>query len=73
MLISTAVGLCSTLALIRGWHGFADDGVTSGAWAAVASHLIALAWTGGAPAAPGHHALAPTRRSAATCASTGRC
>ena len=45
LLISTAVGLLLTPALIRGWLGLPMMGVTSGAWAAVASYLIALAWT----------------------------
>ena len=68
LLISTAVGLLLTPALIRGWLGLPMMGVTSGAWAAVASYLIALAWTASHLLRQGH----PTRASAATCASTGR-
>jgi len=59
LLISTAVGLLATPALILGWLGLPPLGVTSGAWAAVASFLIALGWT--------------ARHFDATCASTARC
>ena len=45
LLISTAVGLLLTPALIRGWAGLPQMGVTSGAWAAVVSYLVALGWT----------------------------
>jgi putative MATE family efflux protein len=58
LLISTAVGLLLTPALIRGWLGLPPLGVTSGAWAAVASYLIALGWTA-RHLLRQHHALAP--------------
>ena len=58
LLISTAVGLLLTPALIRGWLGLPALGVTSGAWAAVASYLIALGWTAWLLLRR-HHALAP--------------
>jgi Na+-driven multidrug efflux pump len=58
LLISTAVGLLLTPALIRGWLGLPELGVTSGAWAAVASYLIALGWTA-RHLLRQHHALAP--------------
>lgn len=58
LLISTAVGLLVTPALIRGWGGLPRMGVTSGAYAAVASYLIALGWTAWHLRRK-HHALAP--------------
>ncbi|WP_198674878.1 MATE family efflux transporter [Rhodoferax ferrireducens] len=45
LLISTAVGLLLTPALIRGWAGLPAMGVASGAYAAVMSYLVALGWT----------------------------
>lgn len=45
LLMSTAVGLLVTPALILGWGGLPQMGVASGAYAAVASYIIALAWT----------------------------
>lgn len=44
LLISTGVGLLLTPALIRGWAGLPTMGVTSGAYAAVVSYLVALGW-----------------------------
>lgn len=45
LLISTAVGLLLTPALIQGWAGLPRMGVASGAYAAVVSYLVALCWT----------------------------
>ena len=42
--ISTGTGLLVTPALIRGWAGLPQLGVTSGAYAAIVSFLVALAW-----------------------------
>jgi putative MATE family efflux protein len=58
LLISTAVGLLVTPALIRGWLLLPPLGVTSGAWAAVASFFIALGWTAHHLRRK-HHVLAP--------------
>ncbi len=58
LLISTAVGLLVTPALIRGWAGLPRMGVASGACAAVASYLIALGWLAWHLRRK-HHALAP--------------
>jgi len=44
LLLSTAVGLLLTPALIRGWFGLPQMGVASGAWASVLSYAVALAW-----------------------------
>ena len=44
LLLSTAVGLLVTPALIRGWGGLPQMGVASGAYAAVLSYLVALSW-----------------------------
>ncbi|QDL39741.1 MATE family efflux transporter [Rhodoferax sediminis] len=46
LLISTAIGLVLTPALIRGWGGLPMMGVASGAWASVASYSVALLWLG---------------------------
>ncbi|MEO7129740.1 MAG: MATE family efflux transporter [Rhodoferax sp.] len=46
LLISTAIGLAITPALIRGWGGLPKMGVASGAWASVASYGVALVWLG---------------------------
>ncbi|TAM52023.1 MAG: MATE family efflux transporter [Burkholderiaceae bacterium] len=46
LLISTAIGLALTPALIRGWGGLPRMGVASGAWASVASYAVALVWLG---------------------------
>ncbi len=45
LLISTVVSLLVTPALILGWAGLPRLGVTSGAYAAVVSFLLALGWT----------------------------
>lgn len=45
LLISTALGLVLTPALIQGWLGLPRMGVASGAYASVVSFLVALAWT----------------------------
>ena len=44
LLISTLLSFVLTPALIRGWLGLPQMGVTSGAYAAGASFLIAMAW-----------------------------
>lgn len=44
LLISTALSMVLTPALIRGWIGLPQLGVTSGAYAAGASILIAMSW-----------------------------
>ena len=44
LLISSAVILVLTPALIRGWTGLAPLGVTSGAWATVAATALSLGW-----------------------------
>ncbi len=44
LLISTAIGLLVTPALIRGWFGLPTLGVASGAWASVISFAVTLAW-----------------------------
>ena len=46
LLISTVIGLVLTPALIRGWGGLPMTGVTSGAWASVASYAVGLLWLG---------------------------
>ena len=58
LLISTAVGLLVTPALILGWGGLPQMGVASGAYAAVASYLIALGWTAWYLRRK-HHVMAP--------------
>ncbi len=45
LLISTAIGLLVTPALIQGWAGLPRMGVTSGAYAAAVSFISALGWT----------------------------
>jgi len=42
--ISSAVGLVLTPALIRGWGGLPQLGVTSAAWASVVGFLLSTAW-----------------------------
>jgi putative MATE family efflux protein len=44
LLISSAVILLLTPALIRGWTGLPPLGVTSGAWATVVATALSLAW-----------------------------
>jgi len=58
LLISTVVSLLVTPALIQGWAGLPRLGVTSGAYAAVVSFLIALGWTAWYLLRK-HHPLAP--------------
>ncbi|MCX7276687.1 MAG: MATE family efflux transporter [Burkholderiales bacterium] len=45
LLISTAVGLLATPALIRGWGGLPQLGVVSGAYAAGLGFAVSMAWT----------------------------
>jgi putative MATE family efflux protein len=45
LLISTSVSLILTPAMIQGWGGLPKLGLASGAYAAVISMLLALAWT----------------------------
>ncbi|MDO8770010.1 MAG: MATE family efflux transporter [Burkholderiaceae bacterium] len=66
LLISTGIGMVLTPALIRGWGGLPMMGVTSGAYAAGVSFLVAMAWTAWflqrprhAQFASGKHPLAP--------------
>ncbi|MDR1967472.1 MAG: MATE family efflux transporter [Burkholderiaceae bacterium] len=44
LIISTAVGLILTPALIRGWGGLPQLGIVSGAYATVAAFVAATAW-----------------------------
>jgi putative MATE family efflux protein len=44
LLLQTGIGLLLTPALIRGWGGLPQMGVLSGAYAAIVSFLVALAW-----------------------------
>ncbi|WP_447775289.1 MATE family efflux transporter [Variovorax boronicumulans] len=46
LLISTAIGLVVTPALIRGWGGLPQLGVAAGAWASVLSFAVATTWLG---------------------------
>jgi putative MATE family efflux protein len=69
LLISTGIGMVLTPALIRGWGGLPQMGVTSGAYAAGVSFFVAMAWTAWFLRRPnhaqfeksssGHHPLAP--------------
>ena len=58
LVLSTAVGLVLTPALIRGWGGLPQMGVTSGAWAGVVAFVVATLWLAwrlrvrGSPLAP---------------------
>ncbi|MDM0047139.1 MATE family efflux transporter [Variovorax dokdonensis] len=58
LMISTATGLVLTPALIRGWFGLPQMGVTSAAWATVVGFVAATAWLAfhlrrkGSPLAP---------------------
>ncbi|WP_066706269.1 MATE family efflux transporter [Curvibacter delicatus] len=58
LLISTGVSLLLTPALILGWAGLPRLGVTSGAYAAAVSFLVALGWTAWYLLRK-HHPLAP--------------
>jgi putative MATE family efflux protein len=69
LLISTAVSMLLTPALIRGWGGLPQLGVVSGAYAAGASFVIAMGWMAWYllghqhPKTPsGKHPLAPDKR-----------
>ena len=42
--LATVVGLILTPAFIRGWMGLPKLGIASGAWASIASFLVALIW-----------------------------
>jgi putative MATE family efflux protein len=44
LVLSTAISLAATPALIRGWLGLPRLGVASSAWASVASFMLALLW-----------------------------
>ena len=44
LILSTIVGLAATPALIQGWWGLPQLGITSAAWAGILSNLIALCW-----------------------------
>jgi len=44
LLISTTIGMIATPALIRGWWGLPQLGVTSGAWGSVLAFLVSTAW-----------------------------
>ncbi len=44
LMLSTAVGLIMTPALIRGWGDLPQMGVASGAWGAVTPFMVSLAW-----------------------------
>lgn len=46
LMLSSTVGLTLTPALIRGWGGLPQLGVTSAAWGTVASMAVALLWLG---------------------------
>ena len=66
LLISTGIGMVLTPSLIRGWGGLPQMGVTSGAYAAGVSFLVAMVWTAWFLRRPnhtqfahGHHPLAP--------------
>ncbi|MFC5500552.1 MATE family efflux transporter [Caenimonas terrae] len=61
LLISSAVILVLTPALIRGWTGLPPLGITSGAWATVAATALSLAWIVWHLRRTGHP-LAPDRR-----------
>ena len=46
LVLATIIGLAVTPALIQGWFGLPQLGVASGAYAAVLSYVLSLAWTG---------------------------
>ena len=60
LLVSSAVILLLTPALIRGWIGLPPLGVTSGAWATVVATALSLAWMMW-HLRRRHHPLAPDR------------
>jgi putative MATE family efflux protein len=59
LIVSTAVGLALTPALIRGWGGLPQTGVASAAYAGLVSVLVTLAWLAWYLRRR-RHALAPT-------------
>ena len=46
LVISTAVGLLVTPALIRGWLGLPQVGVASAAWGTFCAYIVAMCWLG---------------------------
>lgn len=46
LMVSTAVGLIVTPALIRGWGGLPQLGIASSAWGTMAAYVVALLWLG---------------------------
>ena len=44
LIISTALGLVITPALIRGWGGLPLMGLTSAAWASIIANVVAITW-----------------------------
>ena len=60
LLISSAVILVLTPALIRGWTGLPPLGVTSGAWATIVATALSLGWIAW-HLLRRHHPLAPDR------------
>jgi putative MATE family efflux protein len=56
--LTTVIGLVLTPALIRGWGGLPQMGVTSGAWAGIVSLIIGLGWMAYSTRRRGHP-LAP--------------
>ena len=60
LLISSAVILVLTPALILGWTGLPPLGITSGAWATVVATALSLGWSA-IHLRRRHHALAPDR------------
>lgn len=56
--ITTVIGLILTPALIRGWGGLPQTGVTAGAWAGIVSLIIGLVFMGWLMRRQ-HHPLAP--------------
>lgn len=60
LLMSTAIGMVLTPALILGWGGLPKMGVTSGAYAAAVSFFVSMSWTGWYMLRK-NHVLAPDR------------
>lgn len=60
LIVSTAVGLALTPALIRGWFGLPQLGIQSAAYAGLAGNLAAMAWLAWRLLRKGHP-LAPDR------------
>ncbi|HEY0201868.1 MAG TPA: MATE family efflux transporter, partial [Burkholderiaceae bacterium] len=67
LVLSTAMGLLVTPALIRGWAGLPQLGVASGAWATIVCFMVALAFMAlhlrrkGSPLAPDRQLLLALR------------